>query len=176
MSSQVLDGTYQNLTRTTSTGPGIGVDSSGIVYEMDAGRRTALLAGSTSSSTSVSALMGPGIGVDATGNITNIDGGRQHQFDHESLFNHQLLRYLNFPFFKANGTEQNIALDGIGDLPFFLANGQQEDIPMGTPLGTTITFPGPTGLTYLNDLGLFTTPSGLSPTGGLDILSVEVFL
>lgn len=77
--------------------------------------------------------MGPGIGIDESGIVSNIDGGRVARHAHEGDFNHQLLRYLNLPFFKDDGSQQNIALTSIGNLPFFDSLGNRNDVALVSP-------------------------------------------
>ncbi len=89
------------------------------------------------SGTGSTALMGPGIGIDGSSIVTNLDGGKQAIFGHEGVFNHQLLRFMDLPFFKADGSEQDVALNNIGNLPFFLAAGTEQDVQIVSPVSVT---------------------------------------
>jgi hypothetical protein len=83
-------------------------------------------------------LPGPGIGVDDSGNTYNMDGGRAARHAHEGDFNHQLLKYMNLPFFLSTGVQQNIALNSIGNLPFFTSTGTESDVALVSPVSASL--------------------------------------
>jgi hypothetical protein len=148
------------------SGSGGSVDSSAI-YNLDGGRLSRHAHESQYDHSKIGSggggLTGPGAGVDSSGIIFNADGGRLAQFNHEARFDHSSLSALQ--------NEVALLLSQLESARRFIH--EHESVFNHRLL---VTPPGPSGLTYWDDLGGWTTPAGLSPEGGVDILAVEVFM
>jgi hypothetical protein len=126
--------------------------------------------GGGSGSASGSAKPGAGIGVDESGAIYNLDGGRAARHAHESEFDHSKIG-------DAAPSDTSAIQDQIAILLLEMAGARRgvHEHESAFNHRLLVTPPGPSGLTYWDDLGNWTTPAGLSPSGGVDILGVEVF-